>query len=274
LLALQWADVDTANSIVSVSKQVIRVNGALKVLPPKTKNAVRKIVLGYEVTAGNVHDSVAFDPLYDQVTARFPEIKTVAMDKAYKIPWICKRVFDDGRIPSLPYHRPMTKDGFFRKYEYTYDPENDCYLCPCNQTLRYVTTNRQGCREYKSDPEICAACPMRHKCTQSKNCVKVVTRHIWADYLERAEGFRHTPEGKASYARRKETIERVFADMKEKHAGRYTHLRGLARVTAWAGLKFAAMNLKKIACWGCSASPSLRFFRAFLHSQKFTPCRV
>ena len=45
LLALLWTDVDTANRTVSVSKQVIRVNGALKVLPPKTKNAVRRIVV-------------------------------------------------------------------------------------------------------------------------------------------------------------------------------------------------------------------------------------
>ena len=45
LLALLWTDVDTANRTISVSKQVIRVNGALKVLPPKTKNAVRKIVV-------------------------------------------------------------------------------------------------------------------------------------------------------------------------------------------------------------------------------------
>jgi len=45
LLALLWADVDTANNTISVSKQVIRVNGALKVLPPKTKNAARKIVV-------------------------------------------------------------------------------------------------------------------------------------------------------------------------------------------------------------------------------------
>jgi len=45
LLALTWADVDTASCIISVSKQVIRVNGELKVLPPKTKNAMRKIVL-------------------------------------------------------------------------------------------------------------------------------------------------------------------------------------------------------------------------------------
>ena len=45
LLALLWTDVDTASRTISVSKQVIRVSGALKVLPPKTKNALRKIVL-------------------------------------------------------------------------------------------------------------------------------------------------------------------------------------------------------------------------------------
>jgi integrase len=45
LLALLWSDVDAANRTVSVSKQVIRVNGVLKILPPKTKNAVRKIVV-------------------------------------------------------------------------------------------------------------------------------------------------------------------------------------------------------------------------------------
>jgi len=233
-------------------------------------------VLGYEVTAGNVHDSVAFDPLYDQITARFPEIKTVTMDKAYKTPWICKRVFDDGRTPSLPYRRPMTKDGFFKKYEYIYDPENDCYLCPAGQVLKYSTTNREGYREYKSKAHICANCPMRQKCTHSKNCVKVITRHVWEGYLERAEEFRHTPEGKATYARRKETIERVFADAKEKHAMRYTHMRGLPRVTAWVGLKFAAMNLKKLACWGWKAFFAYVFtlFPALFAScsKKFYPC--
>jgi len=48
LLALLWSDIDVANCTISVSKQVIRVNGELKVLPPKTKNAVRKIVLPRE----------------------------------------------------------------------------------------------------------------------------------------------------------------------------------------------------------------------------------
>ena len=45
----------------------------------------------------------------------------------------------------------------------------------------------------------------------------------------------------------KETIERVFADAKEKHGMRYTRYTGLAQVTNWVKLKFAAMNLKKFA---------------------------
>ena len=48
------------------------------------------------------------------------------------------------------------------------------------------------------------------------------------------------------YAKRRETIERVFADAKEKHGVRYTLYRGLAQVSKWVRLKFAAMNLKKL----------------------------
>jgi transposase len=206
-------------------------------------------ILGYEVTPGNTHDSVAFDAVYDKVTEKFPEIETVTMDSAYRTPWICKRVFGDGRRASLPYKRPMTKDGFFKKYEYVYDEYYDCIICPNNQVLKYSTTNREGYREYKSNPKVCKNCPHLQQCTHSKNCQKVVTRHIWEDWVEMADDFRHTPDGIESYARRKETIERVFADAKEKHAMRYTHMRGLTRVRSWVGLKFAAMNLKKLATW-------------------------
>ena len=41
----------------------------------------------------------------------------------------------------------------------------------------------------------------------------------------------YTPEHQELYKRRKQTIERVFADAKEKHAMRYTQYRGLAQVT-------------------------------------------
>ena len=204
-------------------------------------------VLGVVVTPGNIHDSVAFDEVYDKVTERFPEIETVVADSAYKTPHICKKVFGDGRVLSTAYKRPQTMKGGHEWWKYVYDEFYDCVICPEYQILKYSTTNRDGYREYKSDPKICANCPTREKCTHSKDCVKTVQRHIWKDYEELADDARYTPEYSDLYKLRKETIERVFADAKEKHAMRYTQYRGLARVTNWVKLKFAAMNLKKLA---------------------------
>jgi len=206
-------------------------------------------ILDAEISAGNVHDSVAFDPLYERVRAKFPEITYICADSAYKTPWICKRIFDDGRILSSAYKAPSGKRGFFRPYEYVYDAYYDCVLCPENQVLRYVTTTKEGKRQFKSDPRICCGCPSRSKCTQSRECCKVVEKHIWADYLERAEDIRHSDIGKRIYALRSQTIERVFADAKEKHGMRYTQHRGIRAVTAWVKLKYTAMNLKKLATW-------------------------
>ena len=206
-------------------------------------------VLACEVTPGNVHDSKVFDAVYGDVTEKFNEVETVAVDAAYKTPWICKKVVDDGRNISTPYKRPMSSKSFFRSYEYVYDEYYDCVICPANQVLNYSTTNREGYREYKSNPAICIACPHLAQCTHSKNNQKVVQKHLWNDYLELAEDFRHSPQGNETYSRRGQTIERVFADAKEKHGMRYTLLKGLARLTNWLRLKFAAMNLKKMALW-------------------------
>ena len=87
------------------------------------------------ITSGNVHDSVAFDDLYERVTERFPEIKIITMDAGYKTPWICKRVIEDGRLTSLPYKRPMTKEGFHEWYQYVYDEYLDIVICPEYKSL-------------------------------------------------------------------------------------------------------------------------------------------
>jgi transposase len=206
-------------------------------------------VLAAETRAGNVHDSIVFDDVYDKAIRVLPEAETIVVDSGYKTPWICRKVEDDGRNLSAPYKRPMGKDGFFRPHEYVYDEYYDCVLCPADKVLSYRATNREGYREYKSDPDICANCPLRGRCTESRKFQKTVTRHIWADYVERAEDFRHSSKGKETYSLRNRTVERVFADAKEKHGMRHTMLRGLRRVSNWVTMKFAAMNLKKLAMW-------------------------
>ncbi len=61
--------------------------------PPATKN---DYVLETVVTVGNVHNSVAFDEVYDKVTQTFLEIETIVADSAYKTPHMCKKAFSDG----------------------------------------------------------------------------------------------------------------------------------------------------------------------------------
>ena len=202
-------------------------------------------ILGYTVNPGNHNDSRTFKGLYDKIKAI--GIEKLIADAGYKNPAIAKMLLDDGITPVFPYKRPMTKDGFFKKYMYAYDEYYDCYICPNNQVLRYSTTNREGYREYKSCKYVCETCPYLNQCTESKEHIKVITRHIWEDYLEICEDIRHTIGMKELYNLRKETIERLFGTAKENHCFRYTQMIGKARMEMKVGLTYTCLNLKKLA---------------------------
>ena len=229
------------------------------------------MVLDVEITAGNIHDSVAWDSVYDKVTGRFQDATFIVMDAGYKTPWIAKKVLDDGRVPILPYTRKGYKEGQFRPWEYEYDIATDSFICPRGETLRHTTTDRDGKRIYRSTPSICRYCPCRQLCGANEKGQKILQTHIWQEYLDIVEALRKTGRGKDLYAKRKETIERVFADAKEKHAMRYTQHRGLARVSSWVRLKFAAMNLKKIAEWSWKDSAFHPLFLIFGLYKERTP---
>ena len=202
-------------------------------------------ILGYTVNPGNLHDSRTFKGLYDKI--KDIGIDTLIMDAGYKTPAIAKLLIDDDIKPLFPYKSPQTKKGFFRKYEYVYDEYYDCYICPNDQILKYSTTNRDGYKEYKSDKHICAGCPYLSQCTESRDHVKLITRHVWEEYLEQSEDIRHTKGMSDLYRLRKETIERLFGTAKENHGFRYTQMYGKARMEMKVGLTYACLNLKKLA---------------------------
>jgi len=229
------------------------------------------VILSVEVTAGNVHDSVAWDALYEQVTDKFQDAEFIVMDAGYKTPWIAKRTLDDNRIPILPYTNHHYKEGQYRPWEYEYDPAADTFTCKHGGVLRHTTTDKEGKRTYRTDPKKCKDCPFHASCGANEKGQKMIQTHIWQEYLDLVEQLRKTQRGKEIYAMRKETIERVFADAKEKHAMRYTHHRGLTRVTSWVRLKYAAMNLKKMAIWGWKTPCFLRFFALFSTYRAKTP---
>ena len=201
-------------------------------------------IMGYTIHPGNEHDSQTFPAIYEKLKGYDPE--KIVVDAGYKTPAIAKMLIDDGITPIMPYKRPMTKKGFFGKSEYVYDELYDCYICPNDQILSYRTTNRDGYREYKSDPGICESCPYLSQCTQSKLHQKTVIRHVWEEYLEQCEDIRQTIGMKDIYDKRKQTIERIFGTAKEHHGMRYTQMIGKAKMSMKVGLTFACMNMKKL----------------------------
>lgn len=222
-------------------------------------------VLSVTTVPGNIHDSSSFFDAYNTLNDKYKdEILNVCLDSGYKTPAICKTIIDNNQIPYLPYKRPMTKEGFFKKYEYIYDEDYDVYLCPNNEELSYVTTTRKGYRQYKSDPTKCETCPLLEQCTKSKNHTKLIQRHVWESYIEQAEEIRHTTGFKEIYKQRKETIERTFGDCKENHGLRYTRLRGLQKNQDNAWLIFLCHNLKKMGLWRWKYRENRSAFRSIL----------
>lgn len=199
--------------------------------------------LAYSVEAGNIHDSQAFPALFAKLEPLKPQF--IIADSGYNIPSIAKFLIDKEITPVLPYTRPRGKKDLLRPKEFIYDEHFECVICPEHQALTYRTTTREGYREYKSDPVICANCPLLSVCTTSKNRQKVVTRHIWKDYLEQCEDIRHQRGMKELYQHRKETIERLFGTAKEYHNLRYTREKGKSKMEDKVGLTLACLNLKK-----------------------------
>lgn len=217
-------------------------------LDHRTVDVKYNLITDVFVTPGNVHDSVPYLERLDRQSERFGfEVEAVALDSGYLTAPICKGL-DTRKIFGVIAHRRFhPTQGLYHKHEFKYDVERDLYVCPQKQELPYKTTDRHGYRHYASDPQECASCPMLHKCTRSQNKRKVVTRHVWEESKERVRLNRLSKSGKRLYRKRKETIERSFADAKQLHGFRYCRLRGLRNATEQALMTAAVQNMKKIA---------------------------
>ena len=143
-------------------------------------------VLDVEVTAGNVHDSVAWDAVYDRVNSKY-DVVFVTMDAGYKTPWIAKKVLESGQIPILPYTKYKCNKVQYKPWEYEYDNKNGTYICPQGGVLRHTTTERNGRRIYQTNTKHCKNCPHKALCGANEKGQKMLSRHIWQEHLDIAE---------------------------------------------------------------------------------------
>lgn len=221
-------------------------------LDHRTVDAKANIITDVYVTPGNVNDVKPYIGRLKAQIEKFKfEVEKVGLDAGYNVSNICRQLHDLGIQAAMGKRRGVQQKGKYGKYKFVYLKEWDVYICPERNYLEYVTTNRNGYREYKCKNHRCATCPRREQCLTKKQKTKSLSRHVWEDFKDEAYVFTHTEEGKKIYARRKETVERSFADSKELFGLRYCKMRGLSKVAEQCLLTAAAQNMKKIAmCCG------------------------
>ena len=218
-------------------------------LDHRTVDGRHAIITDTHVTPANVHDSIVYLERLDRQRQRFDfDVGAVGLDAGYATPGIARGLEERHIFGVTGYRNPMRpKAGMMRKSRFVHEPEADGYRCPQGQLLPYATTDRNGYKHYRSDPAICRECPLLTSCTSNTKAQRTITRHVWSDMRERNDAHRKTAWGKTIYKRRKETVERSFADAKQLHGHRYARFRGLMKVRWQCLLAAASQNIKKIA---------------------------
>jgi len=191
------------------------------------------IIVDCYVTKGNVHDSEPFINRCEYIKNTFNfNIKKYAVDSGY-LTLDIKRYFILNNIFGVfGYRRYGSKESREEKRKYEYVKDLDIYYeKSTGEVLEYNgLIDRLGYKKY-----------------QNSDKTKIVRRHIHEEWNEIFHQNRISKEGKELYQKRKEHVERSFADSKQNHGYRYAMYRGLKKNQNYTWLICAAQNMKNIA---------------------------
>jgi hypothetical protein len=137
--------------------------------------------------------------------------------------------------------------GVWNIQDFRYNAESDTYTCPAGQTLdRRMVRPSNRTILYKAPPGVCQTCRFRSQCSPSGK-ERGLSRSFDRGFLEEAQRWLATEEGKRKLGQRKVYVETVFAIAKDRHGLRRAQWRGKWKVQIQVWLTAAAMNIKKLA---------------------------
>lgn len=163
-----------------------------------------------------------------------------------------------GQGSSINTHGGLSRDHF------TYIADRDVYLCPRGEELKlFRRQHAHRAALYKPKRGTCAACPLRAACVAGRGD-RGVTRGWEAESVEEMRARSATPRSR-SLLRRRQVLERINADAKEKHGMARAQFRGRRKMQIQALLTAAVLNLKQLAARGPAAQAGWAVMAEALH---------
>jgi transposase len=148
----------------------------------------------------------------------------------------------------IPKPRPSSsmKSELFAKSDFTYDSQNDCYICPAKQVLSYVGPtkwkNKKDLKKYVC--QSCKRCELRSRCMGAKRGNRYIYRGIHENLIDQME--RRMKQNPSLAQKRKELVEHPFGTIKHWMDQSYFLTRGFEKVTGEMSLTALCYNIKRV----------------------------
>jgi len=169
-------------------------------------------------------------------------------DSGYATTDELKKIADQGIKVVVPSQRQAADREVkeFDRRNFKYDRENDCYVCPAGEVLKYCGENKKKrYRNYRAPGASCRSCRFFGRCTTSKNGRKVLRLNnedtrllLEAEYLK--------PDSQEIYKLRKEKVELPFGHIKRNLNVSGFLLRGLEGVKSEMSLLSTCFNMARM----------------------------
>jgi len=203
------------------------------------------LIVTHEVTnVGN--DRSQLSPMAKQTKATLKVDKLdVVADRGYFDSKQILACAEAGITVTLP--KPMTSGnkakGRFVKADFRYLADEDVYICPAGECLKYYYTNEENgltLRRYWTNA--CRACAIKQRCTTGVQ--RRITRWVHEHVLEAVQ--RRLDENPQAMRRRRETVEHPFGTIKARMGATHFLTKTLKRVGTEMALHVLAYNLTRV----------------------------
>ncbi len=143
--------------------------------------------------------------------------------------------------------KPMTSGsrakGRFVKQDFRYLADQDVYICPAGERLRYYYTNEEkGLRLRRYWTNACQDCVIKDRCTTSVQ--RRITRWEHEHVLEAVQ--RRLDENPQAMRLRRETVEHPFGTIKARMGATHFLMKTMPRVATEMALHVLAYNLTRV----------------------------
>ena len=171
---------------------------------------------------------------------------TVIADTGYYNGTEIKNCLDDGMTVYIKKAKAnnKTKDNKFRKEKFTYNTEQDAYICPAGNKLSFFeNTSKNGIKYRRYKCSDCSSCKYKEKCTTSSSG-RTIQRWEHEDVLESV--YLETWNNNDIYKQRRCIVEHPFGTVKRTLGYNYFLRRQKENVDAEAASMFIAYNIKRL----------------------------